>query len=116
MIEAVPVMSQHEILYNFVLSSLRIDIERLFERFKNFYVLLHCRNRNQLTHQEIFVVVAHTINISLELNPLRATTSKYILNPPQMGLPPRVLERMRRLPDQNVVEMDVDQADGDDPE
>jgi len=33
-----------------------------------------------------------------------------------MGLPPRVLKRMRRLPDQNVVEMDVDEADGDDAE
>lgn len=90
-------LSFGEGMYNNMLSSLRIEIERLFERFKNYSVLLHSRDRNQLSHREVFIVIANTVNISLEVHPLRSEVSRWILNPPNFPLPPRQLARMRPL-------------------
>lgn len=77
------ILTAEEILYNELLSSLRIEIERVFGRMKKcFAYLTHSRDRDLLTHRENFTVLANTFNIMLEFNPMRATAHSNLTNPP----------------------------------
>lgn len=85
-----PELTLGEELYNTNLSSLRVEIERVFGRMKNsFKVLQHSRDRNLYRHRLIFVVLAHTFNIWNEFEPIRAEVNQYILNPPDLPVPSR---------------------------
>ena len=88
----------HEIIYNEYLSSLRIQIERLFGRMKNcFKVLAGSNDTNLARHRLSFIVASNTYNIMNLWEPLRAHQHKNVADPPNIPLPDRV---KRKIPDQ----------------
>ena len=80
-----------EVLFNETLSSLRIEIERVFGRMKVcFSYLTHSRERDLLAHRKNFTILANAFNISLEFEPLRAVPHQNLTNPPvNLSIPAR---------------------------
>lgn len=86
-----------EHLYNLNLCSLRVEIERVFGRMKKAFAFLQLsRDRNLHEHRKNFNVLAHTLNIMLEFQPMRKNAPKYFVNPPAtLPTPPRALQGNR---------------------
>lgn len=83
-------LSVLEFMYNLNVSSLRIEIERVFGRMKKCFKWLSlARTRNLYEHRLTFCVLAHTFNIMIEFEPLRRELNSYILDPPQFPVPKR---------------------------
>ena len=86
-VNGVKTLTLGEDLYNTTLSSMRIEVERVFGRMKTFKVLTHSRDRNLLRHRLLFVVIANTFNIWNEIAPIRKNENPWIQAPPLIPVP-----------------------------
>ena len=64
--------------YNRRISSLRIEVERVNARLKNFGVLRMSRIRSKWLHKTIFSIICNVVNIQMELQPMRKSIHEYI--------------------------------------
>jgi len=66
--------------YNRRISSLRIEVERVNARLKNFGVLRMSRIRSKWLHCTIFSIICNVVNIQMELQPMRKSIHESILS------------------------------------
>ena len=75
-----PYLDFDEYVFNKAVSALRIEIERVNGRLKNFGVLWRWRGRNRFSHSVIFRVLCNIVNIQMEIQPMRKNVHPILLN------------------------------------
>lgn len=78
----VPCYTFEERVFNRVICSQRIEVERVYGRLKRFQVLWHSRMKDLTLHRMLFEVLANVVNIQIELEPMRKQTHPMLLFAP----------------------------------
>ena len=70
--------TQEQKFYNYIHGTFRVNVERTIGRIQNFGCFDHWRGRCELAyHEPAFYVIAHMVNISLDLSPM-------LVSPPEV--------------------------------
>lgn len=81
-------LTYDETVFNRTISALRIEVERVNGRLKNFSSLWRSRNRDRNVHTMMFSILCNIVNIQMELQPLRKEIHPVLLEA-NIVVPPR---------------------------